>query len=153
MARKIDGSACEAFARFWRDDTLAHASAQDLPCAVRLRAQLERERIAAGVFRLTPEAGKPGAYRFAEVGEDVPRVLPFARPGARLDGAYTWLERRDADRLLQGILEARAKRTPVRLEGALSLGPIRNAFELVLAPALTDNETLEYWGAVEPRAA
>ncbi|MCM0019294.1 MAG: hypothetical protein NBV67_04815 [Tagaea sp.] len=153
MARKMDGSACEAFARTWRDDEVAHDSAKDLPCAARLRAQLERERIAAGVFRLTTEAGRPGAYRFAEVGENVPSVLPFARPGARLDGAYTWLERRDADRLLQGILDARAKRTPVRLEGALSLGPIRNGFELVLAPALTDNETLEYWGAVEPRVA
>ena len=153
MGRGFDGSACEAFARSWRDDAVAHDRAQDLPCAARLRAHLERARVAAGVFRLTTKAGRPGAYRFAEVGADVPRVLPFAREGARLDGAYTWLERRDANRLLQGILEARTTRTPVRLAGALSLGPIRNAFELVLAPALTDNETVEYWGAVEPRAA
>lgn len=153
MRREIGGSACEAFARSWRDDEVAHARAQDLPCAARLRAHLERERIAAGVFRLTTEAGRPGEYRFAEVGEDVVRVLPFARPGARLDGAYTWLERDDADRLLRGLMEARAKRAPVRLAGALSLGPIRNGFELVLGPALSDAETLEYWGAVEPRAA
>jgi hypothetical protein len=153
MAREAFGSACETFARSWRDDEVAHARAQDLPCAARLRAHLERERIAAGVFRLTTEAGRPGKYLFAEVGEDVARVLPFARPGARLDGAYTWLARDDADRLLRGLMEARAKRAPVRLAGALSLGPIRNGFELVLGPALSGAETLEYWGAVEPRAA
>lgn len=153
MGRAIDGSACEIFARSWREDEIAHASDSDLPCASRLRAHLERARLGAGVFRLTTAAGRPGAYRFADVGEDVPRVLPFAREGATLDGAYTWLERDDADRLMRGLIEARAKRAPVRVAGALSLGPIRNGFELVLGPALSDAETLEYWGAVEPRAA
>jgi hypothetical protein len=146
-------SACEMFARSWREDDVAHTRIKDIPCASRLRAHLERARLGAGVFRLTTEAARPGAYRFAEVGADVPRVLPFARPGARLDGAYTWLERDEADRLMRGLIEARTKRAPVRLAGALSLGPIRNAFELVLGPALSDAETLEYWGAVEPRAA
>jgi hypothetical protein len=153
MARAFDGSACEAFARTWRDDEIAHETAKDLPCAARLRAQVERVQLAPGVFRLTADGDRPGSYRFAEVGDAVPRVLPFARPGARLDGAYTWLERDDADRLVRGLIEARDTKRPVRLAGNLSLGPIRNGFELVVGPALTDAETIEYWGAVDPRVA